>query len=419
MKEKKTETHILKLLFELYKGDSSVTAKNYLNQYTIKDIANISVGRDLVESAFSKKKTATHKYPVYSNSVENKGLYGFYDFEEYPGSSLTIVGRGVGLGTAFPRKESFGAIGRLLVLSPKNNKFDVRYLAEYINNKLVIFNESGGIPQLPGESLAKYKVELPSLPEQKAIVDLLATWDEAIEKTERLIQAKEKRFKWLMRKLISEPQNAQKGVKWKRAKLGEIGEISSAGVDKTINEKEVPVRLVNYLDVYRRNFIYSSDLNHQVTAPKEKAKKCSVRQGDVFFTPSSETRHDIGHSAVVMEDMPDVVYSYHIVRLRLHESFDLRYRAYAFKSEDFFRQAQKAADGSGQRYVISQSGFRKIEILFPPFEIQQQISDILFTAQQEIDLLKQVVEKYKVQKRGLMQKMLTGEWRIKPETSKL
>ena len=32
-----------------------------------------------------------------------------------------------------------------------------------------------------------------------------------------------------------------------------------------------------------------------------------------------------------------------------------------------------------------------------------------------IDLLKQLAKKYKTQKRGLMQKMLTGEWRLKPE----
>ena len=69
----------------------------------------------------------------------------------------------------------------------------------------------------------KMPITLPSLPEQKAIADLLSTWDEAIEKTERLIQAKEKRFQWLLRKLISEPQNTQntrKGTAWKRCGWG-------------------------------------------------------------------------------------------------------------------------------------------------------------------------------------------------------
>ena len=46
---------------------------------------------------------------------------------------------------------------------------------------------------------------------------------------------------------------------------------------------------------------------------------------------------------------------------------------------------------------------------------QKEIADTLSSAQHEIDLLKQLAEKYKTQKRGLMQKMHTGEWRVKPE----
>jgi hypothetical protein len=40
-------------------------------------------------------------------------------------------------------------------------------------------------------------------PEQKAIADLLSTWDEAIDKTERLIRAKEKRFQLQLSEIIS------------------------------------------------------------------------------------------------------------------------------------------------------------------------------------------------------------------------
>jgi len=46
---------------------------------------------------------------------------------------------------------------------------------------------------------------------------------------------------------------------------------------------------------------------------------------------------------------------------------------------------------------------------------QKEIADALSICQQEIDLLKQLAEKYKTQKRGLMPKILAGEWRIKPE----
>ncbi len=263
------------------------------------------------------------------------------------------------------------------------------------------------VPHISSKQIHEFPVLLPPLSEQKAIAGVLSEWDRAISTTERLIHAKEKRFKWLMNTLI----NPADKTGWKTVKLGDVGEISSAGVDKKINENEIPVRLVNYLDVYRRDLIFSRELTHQVTAPVAKAKKCAVKKGDVFFTPSSEVRDDIGHSAVAMEDIPDAVYSYHIVRLRLHENWGLLYRAYAFKSRDFYKQAEKLCDGSGQRYVLSQDDFRQMEIIIPPLSEQKRIGETLNLAQREIELLKKLAEKQKLQKRGLMQKLLTGEWR--------
>lgn len=59
-----------------------------------------------------------------------------------------------------------------------------------------------------------------------------------------------------------------------------------------------------------------------------------------------------------------------------------------------------------------------IKIPVPPLEEQEQIADVLTDVQQEIALLKQLADKYKAQKRGLMQKMLTGVWRVKPKIVK-
>ncbi len=48
-------------------------------------------------------------------------------------------------------------------------------------------------------------------------------------------------------------------------------------------------------------------------------------------------------------------------------------------------------------------------------QAQKEVAEFVFAAREEIGLLKQLAEQYKTQKRGLMQKMLTGEWRVKPE----
>ena len=64
-----------------------------------------------------------------------------------------------------------------------------------------------------------------------------------------------------------------------------------------------------------------------------------------------------------------------------------------------------------KRYWISQ--YSQIKIPIPPLKEQNRIAEILKKAQKEIDLLKEMVLKYREQRKGLMQKLLTGHWRLK------
>ncbi len=62
-----------------------------------------------------------------------------------------------------------------------------------------------GAGKLDSKELKSLSILFPPIPEQKAIADLLSTWDEAIRKMEQLIQAKEKKFQQLLRDLIYIP----------------------------------------------------------------------------------------------------------------------------------------------------------------------------------------------------------------------
>ncbi len=188
----------------------------------IGEVAKIFVGKDLKEGNYSPTKDDTYKYPVYSNAVENEGLYGYYNAGEYTGESLTIVGRG-DLGKAFTRKGSYGAIGRLLVLFP-NDGVIAHYITEYVNNKINILQERSGIPQLTGEQIANYKIVLPPFPEQQKIVDILCKWNEGTEKLQRLINYKMELKRGLMAQLLTQQKRFKEfeGTEWETIKLGDI-----------------------------------------------------------------------------------------------------------------------------------------------------------------------------------------------------
>lgn len=178
-------------------------------------------------------------------------------------------------------------------------------------------------------------------------------------------------------------------------------------MDKKTVVGEAPVRLVNFLDVFQRDFLYDAEITHTVTAPARQVQLCDVRKGDVFFTPSSETQEDLAQSAVAMEDMSGTVYSYHIVRLRFVKKIDLLFRAYLFKSRYFRKQAFQFCAGSGQRYVLSLKQFREMTIRVPPIEEQNIIGKYFLGMDQEIGLTIRKIKALTHQKYGLLQKLFS------------
>ena len=167
------------------------------------------------------------------------------------------------------------------------------------------------------------------------------------------------------------------GVEYR--KLGDLGAFENIGVDKKTVEGQPLVSLLNYVDVYKNIHIDNNVPKMVVSATTKKVKDCTCEKGDIFITPTSETRDDIGHASVVTETLVNTVYSYHIMRFRLAEtnnmitSFFIRY---LFESELVQKQIYKLAKGL-TRFGLSKYDFAKIEIPFPPIEVQEEIVRIL------------------------------------------
>jgi type I restriction enzyme, S subunit len=312
-------------------------------------------------------------------------------------------------------KDDVGKIAshRFPMYRPKNGKADVDFISYLFKTKygkeLLTLASPGGAGRnktLGQSEFAKLKIRVPSDVEQKKIAEILKTWDEAINTVERLIVSLNKTKIHLLKEILDNNS-------WILRSLGEFGTVSSAGVDKKINEGETPVRLLNYTDVFKYSFISNNDLSHWVTAPTRQIVNCDIRKGDVFFTPSSETREDIAHSSVALEDISNAAYSYHIVRFRIREEWDLNFKAYAFKSSSFLKQAQALCAGSGQRYVISQRQFESIKIRVPPYEEQIKIGVTLKSIDDQMRVLNSQFELLKQEKSALMQQLLTGKRRVK------
>ena len=248
---------------------------------------------------------------------------------------------------------------------------------------------SGSMVKINKHIVENLQVPLPSLPEQTAIADLLSTWDEVIEKTERLIQVKERRFKWLLSALLSGHMRSGKTSTWTETTLKEIctiekgmqknrDSLSANGAYPVVNGGVSPS---GYTDTW------NTDAN--TVTISEGGNSCG-------FVSFMETPFWCGGHCYALKNLdaktmnPRFLFFY----LKRHEKRIMRLRV-----------------GSGLPN-IQRRDIEKFPVSYPRLEEQQRITLILSSAQQEIRLLQQMAKKYKDQKRGLMQKLLAGQWRI-------
>ena len=195
---------------------------------------------------------------------------------------------------------------------------------------------------------------------------------------------------------------------WQKKKLGKFGKFSTSSVDKKINPNEQSVYLLNYMDIYRNSILDESHPFQSVTAPQKQISSSNVVSGDVFFTPSSETPDDIGHSGVFIGDIKNLVHSYHTIRYRTHSPnvLDNRFKAYAFKSNNTYAYFRKAATGS-TRFTISLPVFEELEVLIPPLPEQKKIASILTSVDEVIENTQKQIDKLQDLKKATMNELLT------------
>lgn len=369
-------------------------------------ITNILVGKDLKEDNFSSYADNIFKYPVYSNTVDNEGLYGYYNIAEYQGDSLSVVGRGVGLGTAFKRNGGYGAIGRLLLLFPDIN-VDSKYLCEYINHKVKIFKESSGIPQLTGISLAKYNIPLPpTIEEQQAIASTLSDVDALITALEQLITKKRNTKQGAMQQLLTGKKRLPGfGGEWEVKKLGEIADIISGGTPSTIISEfwNGDIKWCTPTDITRTKRKYLAYTEKTISEKGLKNSSATLLPVGALLLCSRATIGEIR----IAKDV--VCTNQGFKSLVCKKSFDNQFVYYLL-----LQSKQKLIDKAiGSTFLeISKKDTDAIKLTFPSFPEQQAITQILSDMDAEIESLEQKRNKYKAIKQGMMQELLTGKTRL-------
>ena len=169
-------------------------------------VFEVIAGGDIPKNGISAIETEEYRYPILSNGINEKSLYGWTNQARIKSPSLTVSARGT-IGWTSYREKPFFPIVRLLVLTPKINlnlKYAYYFMKSIENNYEI---PQSGIPQLTKPMIQSKIITLPPLEEQSSIVSILDNFntltDSLSEGLPKEIELRQKQYEYWREQLLN------------------------------------------------------------------------------------------------------------------------------------------------------------------------------------------------------------------------
>ena len=297
------------------------------------------------------------------------------------------------------------------VLRAKNGE---NYFLFYslVHKDITSFINGGTRTKLNRGELVKIPIFVPPLEEQKKIADILSTVDKKIAFVEENINATEELKKGLMQKLLTEGightefKDSELGripESWEVVQIKQLGLVVTGSTPKTANKEfyENGIRL----------WASPSDLGKS-----KEIKNTATKLSDLGF---EQTRilparsilvtcigSTIGKIGIAYEEMST---NQQINSVVCNEK---NYSDFYYYVLDQQKEYIKKLAGTQAVPLLNKTDFSMIKVIQAPLEEQKQIAEILSTVDKKIENLKEKKQSFEELKKGLMQKLLTGEVRV-------
>ena len=324
---------------------------------------------------------------------------------------INIVGASIGRVCLYDGRFEDANVNQAVCVFRVSEKVSPNFLlyyfqAPYMQSNLLGSKSDSARPNLSLGDFNNFTFFIPPLIEQRKIAAVLRTWDDAIEKHQSFMRAIRKK-----RQLIVQKSFALNHAPLKQ--LSDVADIIVSNVDKKSVAGQKHVMLCNYMDIFYNRYI-TSEIDFMVaTGADREIQTFSLKKGDAVFTKDSETPEEIAVCASVEEDIPDLVCGYHLAIARPNNKKILgTYLAEAINSPRVHHQFVKSANGA-TRFGLTRGDIDAIELPVPSIGQQEKIVGALRECDCAIKLIQIKIKNLQSQKRGLMQKLLTGQWRVK------
>jgi restriction endonuclease S subunit len=379
------------------------------------EVCKISKGEQLNKNTLD----TTGDYPSYSGGTSPSGYTNQWNTLA---NTIIISEGGNSCGFVNYINQNFWAGGHCYTIEIIDNKIEKLFLYQQLKfneRKIMRLRVGSGLPNIQKKDLQLLKLKFPPKHIQNSISTILCTWDSVIEKYEKLLQSNLIQKKSIEQQLLSGNVRFNKFVNSKDKIKTKVGFLpkdwklkSISKITSRIKNPFTPEPEKHYREIGIRSHCKGIFHKEEVTGKQLGNKSVFWIQPDCFVvnivfawehaiakTTQSEVGMIASHRFPMYKPKEDIL--------------DLDYLLYYFKTPRGKHLLGLASPGgAGRNKTLGQSDFVKLQIPVPSLEEQKKIVSVLLSADKEIELLKQHIEFLKGQKKGLMQKLLTGEIRV-------
>lgn len=270
---------------------------------------------------------------------------------------------------------------------------------------------SAGQKRVPAEFLREYPVALPPLPEQQKIAAILTAVDDKLDVIARQIEVTQTLKHGLMQGLFKRGVGLHNAADWPTVLLCEVADVRT-GVAKGKKGLKEPVELpyLRVANVQDGHIDLSEVKSIEVEATQ--VERFRLRPGDVLMTEGGDF-DKLGRGDVWEGQISPCLHQNHVFAVRPQPGKLNSHYLAALAASDHGRQYfLSCAKRTTNLASINSSQLKAFPVLLPSIAVQESIAEIVHSANAKVAVLEEKQKRHQTLKRGLMQKLLTGEWRV-------
>ena len=308
-----------------------------------------------------------------------------------------------------------------------NNILNADYLFFYLDSKYQSLRDLSGDNGRNGlnlKLLREIEIDLPSLPEQKKIAAILSSVDDAIQATQAVIDQTRTVKQGLLHELLTlgightrfkQSEIGEIPEEWEVMTVNEIVSLMKSGLSRRIVPQDIGIPVLisgniqnGKLDTKELKFWYEKD------PQGARVGDYILKDGDILLCFINSLKQ-IGKLCIYEDIGRSAIYTTNLFRIQLKQTYSPNFGYYIFSAPFFQKEIDLITKPAVNQASFTKADFLRILIPIPPKEERDKVVKILESVDYNLETAQIQLRTVQKLKRGLMQDLLTGRVRVKPD----